>query len=207
MIRATEELQNFGLLVLNMSSTATIILSFIKGYGVTKQGIDIWKKKSGEKVSPIFFFYNFFYFLLFLTYGIEERRLAIIVNGSLCLLYIPILLGIRKYRGFSEKEIYFIGLMSLIIPISFFFDREQIIFIFSITAIIAVFSQVKEIWKEKKFGALSVHYLRTFFVATIFWGFYFLVTKKWLLEALNAVEMMALVTALILEKKWRPKEK
>src|SRR5680860_14422 len=99
---------------LTISTGTIIILSFIKGFGIIKQGIDIWKKKSGKSVSPIFFFYNFFYFLIFLLYGLEGKDTAFIVNGSLSFLYLPILLGLKKYHVFFKKEIYFIALMSLV---------------------------------------------------------------------------------------------
>lgn len=206
-ITNTVEYQNFGLNALTISAIATIIFSFIKGYGVIAQGIEIWKHESGENISPIFFCYNFFYFLLFLTYGIEEKSIAIICSGSLCLLYLPIILGLKKYRGFYKKELYFIAFMSLIIPASFFFDKSQLIFIFSAAAAVAIFSQAKEVLKEKKFGALSVRYLQTFLAATIFWGIYYLMTRNWLLSTLNFTEIIILTTALILERKWRPKQK
>ncbi len=203
----TVEYQNFGLNALTISAIATIIFSFIKGCGIVAQGTKIWKDKTGKSISPVFFFYNFFYFLLFLTYGIEEKSIAIIVSGLLCLLYLPIIIGLKKYRGFSKKEIGLIAIISLIIPASFIFSKSQTIFIFSIAAILAIFTQVKEVWSTKNFGAFSVRYLQTFLVATLFWGIYYATTKNWLLGALNNAEIILLTTALILEKKWRPKQK
>lgn len=192
---------------LTISTGATIIISLIKACGIAKQGIDIWKKKSGEKISPIFFFYNFFYFFVFLLYGIEEKDVALTVNGLLSFVYIPILIGLKKYHTFSEKESYFIEMMSLIIPASFFFDKDKIILVFSVAAAIAIFDQAKKILKEKDFGNLSVRYLQTFLVATILWEFYYLITTNWILGALNIAEIIILITALILERKWRPKQK
>lgn len=201
-----KENEEFIIFLLKISTIATIFFSLIKGFGITKQGIDIWKKKSGKNVSPTFFFYNFFYFLIFLMYGLEEKDLAISVNGCLCFLYLPILMGLRKYRGFSKKEIYLIAIMGLIIPVSFIFSKSQTIFIFSAAAIVAIFSQIKEVWSLKNFGTFSVRYLQTFLVATLFWGIYYALTKNWLLGSLNFAEIIVLTCALILEKKWRPKK-
>ena len=192
--------------LINISTLSTVVFSFIKGFGITKQGIDIWKKKSGENVSPTFFFYNFFYFLIFLMYGVEENDVAIIVNGSLVFLYLPILLGLKKYRGFSKKEIGLIAIMGLIVPTSLVIDKDQAIIIFSLAAVIAIFSQAKEVWNTKSFGTFSVRYLQTFLVATIFWGIYYALTKNWRLFGLNTAESVIFAIALILEKKWRPKK-
>lgn len=202
----TIEYQNFGFNALTIAAGATIIFSLIKGYGIISQGLKIWKNKSGENVSAIFFFYNFFFFLLFLNYGIEEKSLAITVSGALSILYLPILFGLKKYRGFSKKEIYFAILMSFIFLLSFLFDKSHMILVFSIIATMAIFSQIKEIWKEKKFGAFSVRYLQTFLAATLFWGIYYVMTQNWLLSILNAVEIVLFTTALILEKRWREKK-
>lgn len=98
-------------------------------------------------------------------------------------------------------------MMSLIIPASFFFDKDKIILVFSVAAAIAIFDQAKKILKEKDFGNLSVRYLQTFLVATILWEFYYLITTNWILGALNIAEIIILITALILERKWRPKQK
>jgi len=202
-IRNTVEYKNFGLNVLTISAIATIMFSFVKGYGIVKQGNEIWKKKSGESVSPIFFFYNLFFFSIFFIYGIEEKSLAIICNGSLFLFYIPILIGLKKYKGFSSREIFGAMIMSLVIPAVFFFDKRQVVFTFSLIAVVAVIAQTKEIWKTKNFGAFSLKYLQTFFITSIFWSVYYTVTKNWLLLTLNIAETTALGIALILEKKWR----
>lgn len=202
---STVEYQNFGLNLFTISAFATIFFSLVKGYGITQQGVKIWRKKSGKNLSPIFFFYNFFYFLIFLFYGIEEKSLAITSNGLLSFFYLPVLFGLKKYRGFSKKELVLVIIMSLVIPLSFLFNKNQIIFIFSIVAIVAFFSQFREIWLTKDFGALSVSYLKTFLVATIFWGIYYFFTKNYLLSILNDVELIIIGLALILEKKWRKK--
>lgn len=203
----TVEYKNFGANFLTASAIVTIILSFVKGYGIVKQGIDIWKKETGEKVSPIFFFYNLFFFSIFFIYGIEGKSIAITCNGSLFLFCIPILIGLKKYRGFSLKEIFGAGVMSLIIPAVFLFDKRQVVFAFSLVAAVAVIVQFKEIWKEKNFGAFSLEYMQTFFITSIFWGVYYTVTKNWLLLTLNIVETITLGIALILEKKWRKNRK
>lgn len=206
----TVEYKNFGPNFLTGSAIATIIFSFVKGYGITRQGMDIWKEKSGESISPIFFFYNLFFFFIFFIYGIEgndaeEKSIAITCNGSLFLFYIPILIGLKKYRGFSLKEIFAAIIMSLVIPAVFFFDKRQVVFAFSILAVVAVTAQFKEIWKTKKFGAFSLEYMQTFFVTSIFWDVYYAVTKNWLLLTLNIAETIAFGIALILERKWRIK--
>jgi len=199
----TVEYKNFGLNWLTASAIATIIFSFVKGYGIAKQKKEIWKNKTGESVSPIFFFYNLFFFSIFFLYGVEEKSIAITCNGSLFLFYIPILIGLKKYKGFSLREIFGAIIMSLVIPAVFFFDKRQVVFAFSLVAVMAIAAQFREIWKTKSFGAFRLEYMQTFFVTSIFWDVYYAMTKNWQLLALNIAETIAFGIALILEKKWR----
>jgi len=197
------EFQNFGLNALTISAAVTIFFSLVKGYGVFRQGKEVWEKRSGENVSPIFFSYNFLYFLIFLVFGLQEMSLAIIANGSLCLFYLPILVGLKKFRGFSKKELGMITLMSLVIPAIFLFEKERVVFAFSICGGIAIFIQGKEIIKERSFGAFSIRYLQTFFAASLFWGIYYACTNNYWLGFLNGCEVIILGIALALERHWR----
>lgn len=197
------EVQNFGFNALTISAAATIFFSLIKGYGVVKQGKAIWKERSGENVSPIFFSYNLLFFLIFLIFGFQERSLAIIVNGSLCLLYLPILIGLKKFRGFSRKEFGAMALLTIVVPAVFLFEKEQVVFAFSVCGGLAIFIQGKEIITKKSFGNFSRHYLQTFFIASLFWGGYYACTKKYWLGFLNGAEVLILGSALFLEWFWR----
>lgn len=206
-LEKTIEYENFGLNALTISAIATIIFSLVKGYGIGRQAWKIWSEKSGESISPIFFAYNFFYFLIFLAYGFEEKSLAIIISGSLCLLYLPILIGLKKFRGFTSLDIAVTAVMAMAIPTLFFFDKEKIVSSFSLLAIIAILSQVKEVWKKKDFGAFSVVYLYTFLINSSFWCIYYTATKSWFLGSLSIMEVLFISASLIIERKWKKERK
>ena len=206
-LEKTIEYKNFGLNALTISAIATIIFSLISGYGVGRQAWKIWSEKSGKSVSPIFFAYNFFYFLIFFVYGFEEKSLAIIISGSLCLLYLPILFGLKKFRGFTFSDITMMLAMATVIPLLFFFDKEKIVSLFSLAAVIAIISQIKEIWKKKDFGAFSIVYLYTLLINSVFWCIYYTATKSWFLDSLSIAEGLFISASLIINRKWKKRKK
>ena len=114
LFKRTVEYKEFGFNALTISASATIIFSLLQAYGIFGQSQKIWRNKSGEALSGTFFFYNFFYFLIFFIYGISEKSVAMSFNGALCFLYIPILIGLKKYKGFTKIEKITASLMSLI---------------------------------------------------------------------------------------------
>jgi uncharacterized protein with PQ loop repeat len=199
------EYKEFGLNALTISASATILFSLLQGYGILGQSNKIWKTKSGEALSGTFFFYNFFYFLIFLIYGINQKSIAMSFNGALCFLYIPILIGLRKYKGFSKGEKITAGFMSLIVPAMILYSQKhQLLFLFSLIAIVAIVNQFKEIFKTGDFGALSRKYIWMFFITSIFWSIYFAATENWLLEIPCVTGTVLYCLALIFEKIKRP---
>lgn len=201
LFRNTLEYKDFGFNALTVSAIGTILFSLLQGYGILGQSHKIWRAKSGEAISSTFFFYNFFYFLIFLIYGIDEKSVAMSFNGALCFLYIPILVGLRKFKGFTKTEIISALLMFLIVPAMLFYQQKhQLLFLFSLVAIIAIVNQFKEIFRSGKFGILSIKYVWMFFVTSIFWCIYYAATKNWLLEIPCVTGTVLYSLVLILEK-------
>ena len=206
-IEETLEYKNLGLNALTISAIATILFTLLQSYGILKQGKEIRQKKSGESITPIFFVYNFFYFFIFFIYGLYENSIAMTLNGALSFLYLPILAGLKKYKGFSKKEIFLSLIMFLIVPAMFIYpERNHLLFFFSGISIIVVLKQFRELLKEGTFGALSIKYIWMFFVTSIFWCIYFAATEKWLLEIPCIIGTSLYAFVLILEKKLRTRK-
>jgi uncharacterized protein with PQ loop repeat len=203
-IQSTVEYKNFGFNALTISAIATIIFSLLQGYGIWKQSQEIWRKESGEAIAATFFFYNFFFFVIFLIYGLEEKSLAITLNGALSFFYLPILLGLKKFKGFTRGEIISAILMLPIIPaIIICPEKNLVLFVFSSISVIVIVKQFKEIMKDRDLGALSTKYIWMFLVTSIFWFIYYVTTKKWLLEIPCAIGTLLYGLVLILDKKFR----
>lgn len=203
LIQKTIEYREFGLNALTTSAVATILFTFLQAYGICKQAKEIKEKKSGEAITSIFFFYNFFYFFIFFVFGIIENSLAIIINGTLCFFYLPILFGLKKYKKFSKLDIILIFLMLIASSSIFFYPhKEQILFAFSFISLFVIIKQFREFIRERSLGAFSLKYLQMFFITSIFWCIYFAATGQWLLEITCVIGTLLYALVLIIQKKW-----
>ncbi len=203
-VEGTVEGKEFGWNTITIVALATIFFSFLQGYGIIRQSKEIWRRESGESITPAFFFYNFIYFLTFFVYGIEEKYIAITFNGALCFFYIPILLGLKKFKKFSRLDKILILSMTPMIPLIFIYpDKSHLLFAFSLISLVVIILQFKVILETRKFGAFSVQYLWMFFITSVFWSIYYMATKNWLLEIPCVAGVSLYCLVLILEKKWR----
>lgn len=207
-LKNTVEYKEFGFNTLTVAAIMTILFSFLQAYGIYKQGKEIWQKKSGEAIASVFFFYNFFYFFIFLIFGLMENKLAVIINGSLCFFYIPVLLGLKKYKKFSSLDRLMIILMLIASSSIFFYPRkDQLLFAFSLISLIVIIKQFREFIKERQLGAFSKKYLQMFFVTGIFWCIYFAAIGQWLLEITCVIGTILYALILILQRRWEMEER
>ncbi len=97
----TVEYQDFlkhGPSVINLVVLVAIISGLIQAWGMLKQNRKIWKNKSGAALPLTFFVFQFFYYLAYLIYGYKIRSGALMINNLVCILFIPIIVGIIKYK-------------------------------------------------------------------------------------------------------------
>lgn len=170
LLKSTVEYRNWGWNAITIGAIGTAFFTILQGYGLLKQNRGIWEKESGESVSVSLFGYYLFYLIAFLVYGVEKKSMAIVFNGLLFLLCVPILVGLKRFKGFTKGERIGLCLFPLMPPIMFFGGSKDMLllsFLFGI-AFFLLF-QVYEIWKEKSVGSLDFKMLVIFFLTSIFW--------------------------------------
>lgn len=104
-MREFVEIQSWGFNTVIISSFFTMFLTLLQGYGFAQQSQRIWRERSVESISAPFFFMFFFYFVAFIFYGWHNRSLAMMFNGLLFIVCLPIVIGILKFgsRSFSDR--------------------------------------------------------------------------------------------------------
>lgn len=181
------EYQNFGLNALSISAIATICFSIMQGYGAIAQNNKIWREKSGETIKILFFVYNFWYFFSFFIYGIAQNSIAITFNGAIGFLYIPILIGLHKFKGFSRKEVILSLLGFLVVPAMIFIPQKNYVLLVIVILICPItIEQFIEFIRNRGLGAFSIKYVIIFFSTSAFWLIYSIAILKWPLIILNA---------------------
>jgi len=167
------EFRHLGFNVFTLSAIATIIFTVFEAWGLYKQSKLIRKKKSGQSLDNYLFIYLIFMFVASLVYGVEINSLALIINGCLVLFCVPVLLGLRKYKGFNVKEKLFFTFCFIVLAIMMLTAVKKFMFVLIMFGIIlALLSQLLEINKNKDSGAVEIKLILVYFVSTFFWVIY-----------------------------------
>ncbi|MBN1584906.1 hypothetical protein JW899_00880 [Candidatus Uhrbacteria bacterium] len=170
----TVEFRNWGMNAASIGAVGTVAFTFIEGWGLWKQNEKIWNKKSGEAVSIKMFSYSLFSFVVLAIYGWHIRSLSSVFNGTaMAALYLPILIGLWRFRGFTLTEKIQIPAMAMITAAMIFTPWQAEIFTavgFGVTFSISL--QARELWKAKSTGAVEVRMLIVLLLATVFWVTY-----------------------------------
>ena len=167
------ECQNWGMNTLTVSAIGTVFFTFWQLYAAVAQSKKIWSGKPVESVSLQLFAYNFYYFVATLIYGIYQHKLAIIFNGLLFIPSLPIVIGILKFQKNEPWEKYFSFLGLLMIPAMIIFPQKNLVIEVVLSGLIVfIIIQVRDIMKNKKFGALSIEFIVIYLVVNVFWFIY-----------------------------------
>ena len=199
------ELENFGWNVVTIGFCGTIFFTLLAAWGLWQQAKKIWLNKSGQSVSVFWFSYNIFLFSANVVYGYSIKSLALIFNGALLsLMYLPVVIGLAKFKGFRPFQkwlfVLYLGLIILmvIVPI-----KSQMYLLFSIVNIIALITQPWEIMKNKNSGMVEVRLIVVYLASTMFWVAYAFAIKDWALQIICPTYLIIWIATLILWKKYK----
>lgn len=209
LIKDSIEYQNFGRNLLTFSFLATIFLSLAQGYGIIAQFRKIRKNKAAGTIINIFFVYNCLFCLSFFGYGLLEHKLAFIFNGGLLgLLYIPVLIVLYKFKGFTKLDTILSCLGLMILPAMIFLpNRERVLMVSILLMLPTVGWQFIEFLRTKSLGELSLTYVAAFFINSVFWLIYSLAIHNLTMISLNAGTSTLYAIVIILSIKFDSERK
>ncbi len=208
-IKNSVEFQNWGWNALAIGSLGTAVFTLIEGWGLWKQNDAIWEGESGESVSVIWFSYLLFAFVAFFFYGVHIRGLAAMFNGAaLALLHVPILLGLRKHKGFTTSEKVQFFLFALMVPAMAFLPwKDEVFMVVSVGIIYSTATQPWELLRAKKSGVLEIRLIVIYLISTIFWVIYAFAISEWVLEILTSANLLLFIITAVLWSEYRSREK
>lgn len=184
-----------------VSSYGIIFFIFFGSCALFVQGRKIWKNKSGLSVSATWSFIFFFMFLTYPIIGVERQNNLIVWQGVFrVLFYIPILIGLYKFKGFTKKEMMFgrILFMMIFIMVEYPSTGEFIYSIINLFGVIGVFLQGALIKKEQKTGVVSSVLLFAYATNVLFWMWYTYQIKDFFLFINSALFLSAYVYTIIM---------
>jgi hypothetical protein len=132
------------------------------------------------------FIVSFFYFCAFVFYALDKHSLAMLINSSLLFFYIPIVVGLFKFKRLSSSEKLSIPIFVLMIPAMIILPiKDEILTVFLLITGISMLDQPLKMAKAETRGAVEVKYAVTFLFTAIFWLIFGLAINNWIFIIFN----------------------
>jgi len=173
--------------VLTVSFIATVFFTFLEMWGLVKQDRTIRDARSGEGVSVSMISYFGCTFIAFGYFGFVVHSVASLFNGViLFFFYLKVLLGLKKFKGFSTVEKWRIALFASLVLLEFLTNKKELVMTgIMIGAVYPMYLQVREIWVKQSVGQLDIRYTTVMLISTLFWTVYAFVTHNLPLMIVN----------------------
>lgn len=193
------DLSLFELTSKNIGSVGIIFFAFVCAVPVVKQIFKIVKLRSGQSVSVSWISYLVCIQTVLLMYGLDINSTPIVINGIVSIsVQIPLLIVLRKFKGFSKNESKQIILFAIIIVAFWFYPSKTLFVLVSLGTIISTALLTKELYQEKNTGALDIWLLCLYLVANIFWNIFGYSTMDWAIIGLSIPLFFIYVTTIAL---------
>ncbi|MFH0950874.1 MAG: hypothetical protein V1765_00155 [bacterium] len=181
------EFTQFGWNVLTLGFLGTTLFTGICTWVLWAQNKAMWTSRSGESMSVIWFPYALASYIVGLIYGIDSYSIALILNGLLLgLMHIPILWGLRKFKGFSKLEkILSLSYVIIIIIMIFTPFKDWFFLVFISGCIVFSLGQPFEMWRQNGIGVIKIQLLIVYALNSTFWLVYSYQINSWALQAIN----------------------
>lgn len=207
-IRSSIEYKNFGANTITASFLATIFLSCFQIRAAIKQNRIIWRNEASNLWTLTVCAYFFFYFLSFIAYGINQKSAAYFFSGLPGLFYIPIIVGIFKFKKIKITD-YIASLVLLIIAILMLEFENKGIFVLILFGIGAASLLILgyQMVRKNEYREIEPELLISFFVSAAFWLTYSISIGDRVVLTSSGISMLFTSVGLILYYRWKRKLK
>lgn len=178
-VKQTVEYQDYqvrGISAISLILIVGIISSVIQGWGMLKQNSRIWSNRSGVAIPLTFFAFQFFYFMAYLIYGYKIKSGALIVNNLVGILYLPIIIGLIKFKLREHKsfrrELYVSPFLALIIPCVIFIKSEWSLVAILVLAAGVFTHLIIEILRKRELSNIEPKYIVSVIIGSAMWLWY-----------------------------------
>lgn len=199
------EVKGWGFNLLSLSTLGIVFFGCLEAWALFNQNKGIWSKRSGDSISVSLFTYLASYFAASIVYGVSINSLSVVLNCAiLVLFYIPIILGLWKFKKWTAFDIWAsLGYLLMVPLIAFLPWTEVLYLIFSFGTIYSMATQPYELWKKKDVGVLDIRLVGVYFASCCFWTVYAFTADALALKILNPPILILLALTWWLWRKYR----
>lgn len=206
LLKDTLEYRNWGMNIATLSFVGTMFFTVLQGWALFAQNGTIRRERSGESIAVVYFVYGFCYFAAFFVYGVAKLSIAMALNGLLFVPYLPILVALMRYKGFSSGDWILFVLFSLMIPAVEVLKgnaRDVFVLVTLFGCLVPGVFQIAEILRTRSPGAIDPRFIVAFMGSSVFWFLFGTMTGNWIFIAFNPVSFALLGVTLALYLKYK----
>lgn len=174
-----------------LTALGVVFFTCLQGYGTWEQGRTIWRKRSGKGVSSVMVIFSTCYFFAFFAYGMSQSSIAMALNGLLGFVFIPIVIGLWRFRGFSIAEWIYFAVCLALAPAMALVENKDLFLLVLLGAVIgtSIPQTVKayQAWQASDPGAIEPKFFVVFMATNAFWFIYALAIGNWVLQIFNPI--------------------
>ena len=199
------EFQKWGWNAISISFIRTIIFGLILGWGLFHQIKTIRKTDSAKSIPVIMSLYFAFHFFTFSVYGFRQHSLAMMINGSLGILWLGIYISATHRPdslGRTKLESLFVVLP---IVMSLMEEPSILMTIMFVIASTILLDLPRQILQNKNSGSVDPKFLLCFICSSIFWAIYSACVLEWQLFITNIFGIFVMTLTLYLCAKYKEK--
>jgi uncharacterized protein with PQ loop repeat len=193
------EYRALGYNLATFTFVGTSILSVMQGWSIVRQNSQIWAERTAANVEPLMFTYLFFYCLSFGSYGLDKGSVVATFNGMSGILYVPVLLGIVRFRNdirFWHIATALLFGSAMVANMVMAGDKDSTLMIYLFGILFFIGKQAWKVWQSDDMGELNVEYVVVFLATAAFWLLYAFVTDSWPLKVFNTVAIFVFLAML-----------
>lgn len=168
------EFRHLGWNAITFTLLFATVSTLIEAWALNEQRKAIWKERSGESLSVLWFSFLFCVYLAIAVYGHAVDSIAMRVDGAiLALSTAPILVGLWKFKGFSGREKAGLGMfLAGIAAMAALPYKEQFFLGFLGLNVFVGMRMPWEIWTNKSRGVMDRNFLFGVLFTTSCWAAY-----------------------------------
>ncbi len=183
-LKNTVEYQNFGWNVITLGALGTVVFTGLQTWGFAKQNRAIWDNRSGESISVLVVGFLIAYSCAFFIYGIEMKKIAILLGNMIIIPLIPTFIALCKYKNIKQYEWVLLAASFFAIPAMIWFPKDSVLSALFIVAYIFFLQQGYEVWKNGP-GVLELRFIWATLISGACWLLFAWKTDHWPIVIFN----------------------
>ena len=177
----------FGWNLVTVTILGANTLTVFQAWTTWNQNKRIWKHGS-DSISTLMNMYLMCYFMAFLIYALNHSDVTMTANAMFGLIFIPVVIGIWRSKGFQKKEWLLLMAFLTMVPTMYLLSDLHKEYLFSAMifgVLVSFLGPPIELIKTGRRGNFDIKFAFVYLITGIFWLVYGHIVDNWTFITLN----------------------